>query len=224
MWIKSVILAFILLTLQVGKSIDISGLYGKCENGYLVCEQLLLKEDNTFKYALFYDVGGWRVWEGKFFLKKDTIVLNTYDQPDYKLNSILETKIQDSVNKIIQVYNIDVPATNAEIDINDGELLLKLDFGGYIKIPNSVKLKKIKIHNTNWTDCSLEDSVFIVKNENSNYIEIHTKPFNNYLSEYFVDTKWIIKGRKIFIWRKWNGEFSKKRILKKNNLKYLQFE
>lgn len=221
---KALILFFILLAWKADKTKDISGLYGECEKGYLVCEQLLLKENSTFKYALFYDVGGWRIWSGKWILKRDTLILNTFDQPSYKLNAILESVIQDTSFKTIQVYNIDIPATNADIDINDGELLLRLDFGGQIKIPENVKLKKIKIHNTNWSDCILEDSVFTIKNGNSNFIEIHTKPFNNYLSEYFVETKWIIKGGKILSWRKWNGEFSKERILRKTNLNNIRFE
>ena len=109
----------------------------------------------------------------KMILKRDTLILNTFDQPSYNLNSISESRIQDSIFKTIQVYNIDIPATHADIDINDGELLLKLDFSGQVKIPKNVKPKKIKIHNTNWSDCILEDSVFSVKNENSNFIESH---------------------------------------------------
>lgn len=221
---KALVLFIILLAWKADKSRDISGLYGECEKGFLVCEQLLLKQDSTFKYALFYDVGGWRIWNGKWIIKRDTLILNTYDQPNYKLNTISESIIQDTTYKTIQVYNNDIPATNADIDINDGELLLKLDFFGQIKIPKNIKPRKIKIHNSNWSDCILEDSVFLVKNENSNYYEIHTKPLNNYLSEYFVETKWIINRGKILIWRKWDGEFSKKRILRKTNLNNISFE
>jgi hypothetical protein len=221
---KALILLFILLGWKSDRTKDVSGLYGECEKGYLVCEQLLLKENSTFKYALFYDVGGWRIWNGKWKLNRDTLILDTFDQPSFKLNAILETVTQDTNFKTIQVYNIDIPATNADIDINDGYLKLRLDFDGQIKIPANVELKKIKIHNTNWSDCILKDSVFTITNRNSNFFEIHTKPLNNYLSEYFVETKWIIKGRKILPWRKWNGEFSNERVLKKSTLDEIRFE
>jgi hypothetical protein len=202
----------------------IVGLYGDCKNGYLVCDQLLLNNDSTFKYALFYDVGGWRIWMGKWKVKSDTIILNTFSHPAFKLNSIFESVRKDTDYLTIQIYNMEIPATNARIEINDGELIRELDFFGRTIIYGNIKPKKIKIHNTNWSECVLVDSIFTISNMNSNYIEIHTKPYNNYLSEYMVDTKWIIKGKMIYPWRTWKGEYSKLWSLKRTKPENIKFE
>lgn len=66
----------------------IVGLYGKCESGFFACEQLEIKSDSTFEYGIFYDVGGWKIWAGKWDLSNDTLVLNTFKQPRTESDSI----------------------------------------------------------------------------------------------------------------------------------------
>jgi hypothetical protein len=75
---------------QTGK--DVTGLYGECSNGFFACEQIELKKDSTFEYGIFYDVGGWVNWTGKWTIKHDTLILNSFRQPKDSLDySILET-------------------------------------------------------------------------------------------------------------------------------------
>jgi hypothetical protein len=60
---------------------DITGLYGECPKKYFACEQIELKKDSTFEYGIFFDVGGWETWSGKWKFKDDTLILNSYKQP-----------------------------------------------------------------------------------------------------------------------------------------------
>ena len=60
---------------------DITGLYGQCSPGFFACTQIELKNDSTFEYGIFYDVGGWVTWTGKWTMRSDTLVLNSYRQP-----------------------------------------------------------------------------------------------------------------------------------------------
>ena len=202
----------------------IAGLYGECKNGYLACDQLLLNKDSTFKYGLFYDVGGWKIWSGRWKVRKDTLILNSYNQPNFKLNSVIESQNLERDFITIQIFNIDQPAINASIEINDGQIIKNLDLFGVAEIHERIKLRKIKIHNTNWSDCVLKDSVFLIKNENTNNIEIHTQPLNSYLSEYFVDLRWLIKGNKIFPWHNWTGAYTKSYSLKRTQIERIQFD
>jgi hypothetical protein len=57
------------------------GLYSKCPKSYMSCEQIQFNADSTFKYAVFYDVGGLVTWEGTWSTDVDTIIINSYKQP-----------------------------------------------------------------------------------------------------------------------------------------------
>ncbi len=70
------------------EKLKITGLYGKCQSGYFACEQLEIKSDSTFEYGIFYDVGGWRIWTGYWDLSNDTLILNTFKQPQTESDSI----------------------------------------------------------------------------------------------------------------------------------------
>jgi hypothetical protein len=60
---------------------NITGLYGECPDGYFACEQIELKNDSTFEYAIFYDVGGWIYWSGTYKIDRNFIIINSYAQP-----------------------------------------------------------------------------------------------------------------------------------------------
>ncbi len=61
-----------------GKIGDKTILYGECNEGYFACTQFELKEDMTFEYYMFYDVGGGIIKQGKWkYANGDTLVLNT---------------------------------------------------------------------------------------------------------------------------------------------------
>ncbi|WP_148660986.1 hypothetical protein [Marinilabilia salmonicolor] len=70
------------------EKLKIIGLYGKCQSGYFACEQLEIKSDSTFEYGIFYDVGGWKIWTGSWVLSNDTLILNTFKQPQTESDSI----------------------------------------------------------------------------------------------------------------------------------------
>jgi hypothetical protein len=82
---KSLFIIFFFLVLffhlDGQKHIKVIGLYGKCPKSYLACEQIQFNRDSTFKYAIFYDVGGLNTWEGTWSTKTDTIIINSYLQP-----------------------------------------------------------------------------------------------------------------------------------------------
>jgi hypothetical protein len=57
-------------------SSNISGLYGECEPGYLICNQLLINSDSTYTYYEYWDVGGsHNVIDGYWKKNGDTLLL-----------------------------------------------------------------------------------------------------------------------------------------------------
>jgi hypothetical protein len=67
-------------------------LYGKCKKGFYACTQILLKENGEFEYFQFYDVGGSQLVTGRWQSLSDTVVLNTYEQQESRLDTVIESK------------------------------------------------------------------------------------------------------------------------------------
>ena len=113
------------------KDKSIIGLYGECPKGYFACTQLELKSDSTFEYYVFFDVGGGTIKKGTWKVDKDTLILNTYNQPPIARGY----KILDSVNndtKEIHCFDRDsVPIFYGSIIINQSDTLA-LDENGKI--------------------------------------------------------------------------------------------
>lgn len=204
---------------------DIEGLYGECDNGYFVCQQIELKADSTFVYAQFYDVGGWQIIKGNWRLNRnETIFLNSFDKYEYEANSTIEKYKQNQEFTEIKVQMIDRPLGEAEIKINDNATYLLGDLNGSIQIPktNIEYIEIVKIFG--WTDCGLEQYRFKIQNPEANDITIITKPFNFYHLMNFLDNYEIkiLKG-KLYYWHKTDGSFDKSRFLRKTKIENKQY-
>ena len=75
-------------------------LYGKCRKHYYACTQILLKNNGEFEYFQFYDVGGSNIVKGQWQSISDTVVLNTYEQQIDRLDTVIESTIQNQKNQI----------------------------------------------------------------------------------------------------------------------------
>lgn len=195
---------------------------------------MVLRKDSTFKYVYFNDLCGINVIEGKWSLKKDTLIINSKNQPDFKPSSVEEKYIHHLNEKLILIQNMDVSANRAVISINEDELIDTLNYiydtllmdttfplfstGIYVNIDS---ISSIRIVETdNWSDCILKDSLFQIKNPCSNFIRIYAEPYNHYYGmTYFTDTKWLIQNNKIYLWREENGDFDRIFFLKKRPMK-----
>ena len=61
---------------------NIIGLFGECKEGYFACSQIEFKSDSTFEYDIFFDVGGWQCWTGKWSMEGNLITINSFSQPE----------------------------------------------------------------------------------------------------------------------------------------------
>ena len=73
-------------------------MYGKCRKHYYACTQILLKNNGEFEYFQFYDVGGSNIVKGQWQSISDTVVLNTYEQQIDRLDTVIESTIQNQKN------------------------------------------------------------------------------------------------------------------------------
>lgn len=120
---KSVYLLSIIVLMS---SCSITGSY---MNGDGLGNNLIaLNEDRTFEYVTFLDVGGTNTIEGTWSLEKDTLILNSKAQPEFKPSSVEEKNLPNLKKKLILVRNMDVTAYKAVISINEGELIDTLDY------------------------------------------------------------------------------------------------
>lgn len=66
-------------------------LYGKCQKNYYACTQVLLKKNGEFEYFQFYDVGGSTVVKGQWQSRDDTVILNSYEQQEHRIDTVIES-------------------------------------------------------------------------------------------------------------------------------------
>ena len=100
---------------------SVVGLYGKCGKKYLACNQIELKADNTFEYFVFLDVGGGTVIKGNWEqISKDSIKLNTYDQPKQPTTTYIGKNNKNNNDKVkITIADLNFPLEGANIWVND---------------------------------------------------------------------------------------------------------
>lgn len=200
---KLIILLTFLSSCSTNKSVV--GLYGKCGKSYFACTQIELKADNTFEYFIFMDVGGGNIIKGTWNnISNDTIVLNTYNQPEnlkttYKgiinaeLNGKVRIKISDK-NGVLGFVNV---------QINDKELGIATNVNGIAEF----ETKSLK--NVHYNFLGQEETIEI-DNSNYNDIEILTKDLIIATPEFLTDYKIVVTGNKLII--------DSKYIYKKTNL------
>ena len=203
------------------------GLYGECEKKFYACTQLELKEDSTFTYYIFLDVGGLSIIKGTWKIFEDTLILNTFNQPDrfHKRSKIYKTKFIEKYDstitkgsKIEVVDGDNLPFGYANILINDGSIKGITDTSGiYYSDNDNISLLQYQFLDLN--------EKFIISNNKSNYFKIIARDIDfNVIPSYLTDEKYILKNGKIYYRSKADGKFVTEYSLKKTNIKKLRFE
>lgn len=216
----AIFLSFLLILLASCSTKNYVGLYGKCGHGYLSCNQLLLEKSGEFTYYEYWDVGGVdNLVKGKWRILNDTLILNSHIQPQDRLDSVFESRVenQDSItfvflnstSKSIEFANLRVNNDSFEYISNDH---------GVCNLEKGKSVDSLTI--MPWL--SIESLEYKVQNKNSNYFEL-------YISEpkihfYFTNEKWLIKNQKVYLHQDTTGHFDKNIYKKKTADKNRVFE
>jgi len=130
-------------------------------------QELILNQNGTFIYRLFYDVGGAFTFRGKW--KKNGSMLILEESPlQRKIESdsgfLIETKT-DSKSKDLVVYDIkdSTVVAGAEVEINESGVWTATDATG------SYKFSDIDIKNIRVRFFSFSDATFRVQDKNANH-------------------------------------------------------
>ncbi len=171
------------------------GLYGKCGKNYFACTQIELKSDNTFDYYIFYDVGGGSVLKGTWKrIANDTIVINTFKQPQFPKTTYIGKVNPNSKGKVkIRISDKDGSLGASNVFINDRAQIKVADENGVTEfLVNSIK-------NIEYGFLSQSEKIQI-DNPNYNEIEVLIKDLDlNAIPEFITNEKIIFKRNKIIM-------------------------
>lgn len=168
-------------------------LYGKCNKTYFACTQIELKEDKTFEFYIFMDVGGESVLKGNWeFENGDTLKLNTFKQPKIKKTYFVGRRNENLGGKVkIKISDFDTPLGMAYIKINNGEKSGYLDEGGI----GYFDVKEIK--SISYEYLLVKETVFVDKKD-VNDIEIFVRDLDiGVTSHFLVDEIVVANAKKI---------------------------
>ena len=195
--LKSLIfITLILFTLLSLKTKDEDELYGVCKDRFLACTQILLKHDNTFEYASFADVGGWRYWEGYWKKNGDTIILNTFKQPPIN-KELIETNDNHVNGTIIKLSLDSLKYSNIVIKVNDGIFVDTIKYNESVLIPNTIEINRIHIVNA----LNNHEGIILFRNNYKNKkLELFSLKASNLddWDNYITNDKFLLKDDKLY--------------------------
>ena len=189
----------ILISLNSFSQKECIAIYGICGEKFLACRQLQLFNDSTFEYGNFMDVGGWIFKSGKWRLTNDTIVLNTFNQP--------ESLFGMGNSNILGDYDSTLIGTKISIDPNDsiyGSYFISVLYETLFDTLSSSKpcifnkkIERIKVWKINKVET---DGLILFLNKNKNNFTITTKSISidDNRNEYFKDLKLRIDKNGIY--------------------------
>jgi hypothetical protein len=209
-YIKLILILLFLSSCSTNKSVV--GLYGKCGKSYFACTQIELKSDNTFQYFIFYDVGGGSLLKGTWKrISNDTVVMNTYNQPEFPKTTYVG-KINPDLNGEIKIQITDKNGSlgYASVEINDKKQGKATDENGV------AKFKTDSIKNIHYNFLGQNETIEI-DNPKYNEIEITVRDLDlNAVPRFLTDKIITIDKNKLFF----NDGYS----LKKTRLKNRQWK
>jgi len=208
-YIKLIILLLICGSCSTNKSVV--GLYGKCGKKYLACNQIELKADKTFEYFVFMDVGGGTVVKGNWEqISKDSIKLNTFDQPKQPTTTYVGKIDSSKIDRVkIKISDLYYPLQYASVQIN-GKDWKVTDRNGVAEFNSS------NIESIYYQYLGKEETIEI-DNPNYDEIEITISDLDmTAVQRFFTDEIMVVKNKKLY----YNEWFS----LKKTNLNQKQWE
>jgi hypothetical protein len=209
-YIKFIFILLITVSCSTNKSVV--GLYGKCGKGYFTCSQIELKPDNTFEYFIFHDVGGGNVIKGTWKkISNDTIVINTYKQPEIPKTTYVGKINPNLIGKVkIRISDKKGALGFTDVFINDREQLKVANNNGIAEF----EVESIK--NIEYRFISHQEKIEI-ENPNYNEIDILIKDLDlNAVPEFITNEKIVFKRNKIIM----DTTF----VYKKTNLKNKQWK
>jgi hypothetical protein len=189
------------------KNNGFSGLYGECEIGFFACMQIDLDPNGSFEYFIFFDVGGGRVLKGNWNLKEDTLILNTFDQPKQLTPTIIND--YDNKNDSITIRIFDQDSINlwlSQLVINNLEY--NCDTTGVAKIPKQI-IDEITVHFLN------QSYTIKINNKDFKDISIFVPLPISVPPAYLTNEKWLVKGKKLFPYFRFEKGYDKKCYLEK---------
>lgn len=201
-----IISCLFILIANTTKGQAIFGLYGKCTKGYFTCTQIKLNADSTFCYYSFYDVGGEKIRTGKWTLKQDTLIMNTYIQPKHKRSFVI---IDSSKSDKIEIQCLDrdsIPISFGHLLVNHCDTLT-LDINGktiYHSEIQTIKIMGLGVQKNTFTTNKKQHSkiVFFV----DRFICLHP--------DYLTDEKLILKNKELKTYSYCNSQFVNKGLKK----------
>lgn len=202
--IKLFFLSLFLVSCSTNKSII--GLYGKCKKNE-PCTQLYLKEDNTFEYQVFLspkDIG--TIVKGNWKkISKDSIVLNTFIQPE-KPTTTYVGHINRNLSGVVNIKISDsyFPLSYTSLIVNENNV-------NTTDINGNAEFSTEKVYSIYFQYLGKEETI-VIDNPNYNEIEITVNDLDiTAMPRFFTDKVMYIKNNKLF-YNKWFG-------LKRNQIK-----
>lgn len=186
-------------------------LYGECEDRFLSCMQIEIKSNKYFEYFTYIDVGGGKIYKGNWKkLNKDTIVLNTFQQPQISktyYNGIINNNLQDSIK--IHVRDYKNPIGGVSIKINNNEVK-HTDKNG------NCYFSKRDIESINYYYTRTNKGFLSISNSKYNDINIYLEDIKGFRPDYITDEKIIFTKNKIIIFYNDSLTHELKRVSLKN--------
>ncbi|WP_291727057.1 hypothetical protein [Bernardetia sp.] len=206
--------SFLMLSFFHTNKKSIVGLYGKCGKSYMACTQIDIKEDSTFEYYVFYDVGGASIKKGNWKVSKDTLILNTFNQPKFERGyHILDSSYSD----IKEIYFLDrdsIPLHYNTVVINQTDSLF-LDANGIAKY-------KLPINDVQIFGLNGQKNTFTIKTENYSKIVFFVDDFICHSQDYLTNEKLLIENNSLKPYYHCHNKFADKG-LKKTSIKNKAF-
>ncbi len=204
-YIKLIFLSVFFVSCSTNKSII--GLYGKCKKNEQ-CTQLHLKEDNTFEYQVFLNLkSGGTIVKGNWKkISKDSIILNTFIQPEKPTTSYIG-HINPNLSGLVNIKISDsyFPLSYTKLIVNEN-IVNAADIDGIAEF--SIE----KIYSIYFQYLGKEETI-IIDNPNYNEIEITVNDLDvTAMPRFFSDKVMYIKNNKLF----YNEWFGLKRTRLKN--------
>ncbi|MFV1883600.1 MAG: hypothetical protein ACMZ7B_03850 [Balneola sp.] len=167
------------------------GLYGKCESSFLACSQFHFTSDSTFESYTFYDVGGsWGIIDGYYTMNSDTLVLNSYYQPQkptVEYSPQLSTSTDDIVQITVNEYD-GAPLVGANVIINSEDKVEHTDEFGLVRI----KTDSIGLLRVQWL--GLDEKIKIEDPHSSKIDVMLDYPDENF----YLDKKLIFRRNRLY--------------------------
>lgn len=205
------------ISLNSCSNLNVAGLYGGCENGYLSCNQILINSDSTYTYYEYWDVGGTHnIVDGYWKRKGDTLFLTSYIQKEpCKLSFVTSAPYIKSKFgiKIIDNYNEPVSRMIFKAYSKGKELIQISDFDGFCQVENIESIDSIRISSHGLPIC---DSIFILNDEK--IMDYHFKLDYNHVNIAMKNEPWLIKDNKVYFHQDSTGKFDKSIYKKKTTL------